>query len=150
MSFVERLEENLSEERRRLSAMIEHLNKHQDGQLLVSALSSDPPSPSISSPPSILHCHREKRPSQTYASMIREVRTMNYFHQLKYKLQAIAESDRGQLALNDIYSWFQSKSSYFSSNSATWKVDMTMIIYRMVIVEGRCTMASLSSLGANC
>ena len=32
------------------------------------------------------------------------------------------ESDEQQLPLNDIYNWFRDKSSYFRTNSVTWKV----------------------------
>ena len=32
------------------------------------------------------------------------------------------ESKEQKLALNDIYGWFQNKSLYFNSNTATWKV----------------------------
>uniref|UniRef100_H3D4U5 Fork-head domain-containing protein n=1 Tax=Tetraodon nigroviridis TaxID=99883 RepID=H3D4U5_TETNG len=48
----------------------------------------------------------EVRPPFTYASLIR---------------QAIFESPRSQLTLNEIYNWFTRNFAYFRSNAATWK-----------------------------
>ncbi|XP_034028792.1 forkhead box protein P1-B-like isoform X2 [Thalassophryne amazonica] len=48
----------------------------------------------------------EVRPPFTYASLIR---------------QAIFESPRNQLTLNEIYNWFTRNFAYFRSNAATWK-----------------------------
>ena len=128
MGFVERLEEHLTEERSRLAAMIDHINRDQGrGQ----------PGSSIGSlEMSNNNSLKKPRPSQTYASMIREVtvcsihstsfreNSTNFLKRVSLKyLQAILESEHQQLALNDIYTWFQDKySSYFNSNTATWKV----------------------------
>ncbi|XP_068186675.1 forkhead box protein P1-like isoform X1 [Antennarius striatus] len=49
----------------------------------------------------------EVRPPFTYASLIR---------------QAIFESLRNQLTLNEIYNWFTRNFAYFRRNAATWKV----------------------------
>ncbi|XP_013866339.1 forkhead box protein P1-B isoform X2 [Austrofundulus limnaeus] len=48
----------------------------------------------------------EVRPPFTYASLIR---------------QAIFESPRNQLTLNEIYNWFTRNFAYFRRNAATWK-----------------------------
>ncbi|XP_061700266.1 forkhead box protein P1-like isoform X2 [Syngnathoides biaculeatus] len=48
----------------------------------------------------------EVRPPFTYASLIR---------------QAIYESPRNQLTLNEIYNWFTRNFAYFRRNAATWK-----------------------------
>ncbi|KAM8829846.1 forkhead box protein P1-B-like isoform 1-T1 [Synchiropus picturatus] len=48
----------------------------------------------------------EVRPPFTYASLIR---------------QAIFESPRSQLTLNEIYNWFTRNFAYFRRNAATWK-----------------------------
>ncbi|XP_012721415.2 forkhead box protein P1-B isoform X1 [Fundulus heteroclitus] len=48
----------------------------------------------------------EVRPPFTYASLIR---------------QAIFESTRNQLTLNEIYNWFTRNFAYFRRNAATWK-----------------------------
>ncbi|XP_033982193.1 forkhead box protein P1-B-like isoform X2 [Trematomus bernacchii] len=48
----------------------------------------------------------EVRPPFTYASLIR---------------QAIFESPRNQLTLNEIYNWFTRTFAYFQRNAATWK-----------------------------
>ena len=65
MGFVERLEEHLTEERNRLTAMIDHINRDQDR----SPSGSNIGSLEISNSSTL----KKPRPSQTYASMIREV-----------------------------------------------------------------------------
>ena len=49
------------------------------------------------------------------------------------------ESDDQQLPLNDIYNWFRDKSSYFRTNSVTWKVlfNSTVLIFAFEICFSR-------------
>lgn len=79
----------------------------------------------------------EVRPPFTYASLIRQV-MWNFFQprkadhyifsviwSLSYMFclfQAIFESPRNQLTLNEIYNWFTRNFAYFRRNAATWKV----------------------------
>ena len=63
MGFVERVEEHLTEERNRLTAMVDHINRDQDRS------PSNIGSMEISNNSTL----KKPRPSQTYASMIREV-----------------------------------------------------------------------------
>jgi len=112
VSVVERLEEQLVEEKNRLAAMMDHLNTKTQETFMFDHLNTknvirEPdrlPQLDLVSPKS--QEMSQSRPSKTYASLIRE---------------AILESKEQQLALNDIYSWFQTKSLYFNSNTATWK-----------------------------
>jgi len=113
VSVVERLEEQLVEERGRLAAMIDHLNtKTQETVMFdnhhpTNNVTREPDRlPPLELVPSRSIEMRQSRPSKTYASLIRE---------------AILESEEQKLALNDIYGWFQNKSLYFNSNTATWK-----------------------------
>lgn len=79
----------------------------------------------------------EVRPPFTYASLIRQV-MWNFFQPCKADhyifsviwslsymfclFQAIFESPRNQLTLNEIYNWFTRNFAYFRRNAATWKV----------------------------
>lgn len=43
--------------------------------------------------------------------------------------QAIFESPRSQLTLNEIYNWFTRNFAYFRSNAATWKVNLHEVVF---------------------
>lgn len=80
----------------------------------------------------------EVRPPFTYASLIRQVswelwqqhlhdNSLFFFLPKMVHLssfQAIFESPRSQLTLNEIYNWFTRNFAYFRSNAATWKVNL--------------------------
>uniref|UniRef100_A0A8C6UUU5 Fork-head domain-containing protein n=1 Tax=Neogobius melanostomus TaxID=47308 RepID=A0A8C6UUU5_9GOBI len=111
MQVVQQLELQLKKDKERLQAMMAHLKSSEPKQaappvratlfmiiikyifcILIKCKSS-------------LHS-TEVRPPFTYASLIR---------------QAIFESPRQQLTLNEIYNWFTRNFAYFRRNAATWK-----------------------------
>ena len=71
--FVERLEEHLTEERNRLAAMVDHINRDQD---------RSQPGSSLGSLELVTNNNtlKKPRPSQTYASMIKGVETTLFCH----------------------------------------------------------------------
>uniref|UniRef100_A0A8C6V136 Fork-head domain-containing protein n=1 Tax=Neogobius melanostomus TaxID=47308 RepID=A0A8C6V136_9GOBI len=107
MQVVQQLELQLKKDKERLQAMMAHLKSSE---------------PKQAAPPVratlfmiiikyifciLIKCKSSlHRPPFTYASLIR---------------QAIFESPRQQLTLNEIYNWFTRNFAYFRRNAATWK-----------------------------
>ena len=64
------------------------------------------------------------------------------------------ESDDQQLPLNDIYNWFRDKSSYFRTNSVTWKVlNSTVLIFAFEIYFSRMpsdTICHFTNISSEC
>lgn len=69
----------------------------------------------------IKHSHRNIKMLSTMLSRVLLFNFQYLLHALVL-FQAIFESPRNQLTLNEIYNWFTRNFAYFRRNAATWKV----------------------------